>query len=459
MDKEGLLSNVAYISALDLFKAIEMGAVTLKDLEETGELKPNKRAELEKIIKKHEIELEGVKTKRLSDEADEWENLRYSLDILRLNEFIAKYQPDGKFIQAAKDWIKRIEKEIQKKQYERNQILNTLKTNRNYYTVFEIQKYLQQNVVADCDLIECGIPQAVISKVRGFRKLDINLGKTPETIPAGFTEVYFWGIPGSGKTCALSAILNTAQKHGYSHIGRGTGTGYTLDLTNLFRTDDNLGYLPEGTAINRTQYLPVMLKDSSEEHWRSVSLIELSGEVFKCFCRRYIDHDEHLGDMDETFAMLDRFLLNTNNRKMHFFFIDYDPSSIAQDRFTQANYINSAVSYFQEKKIFAKSTDAIYLVITKSDLIDGWGTNEELLNKSIDNYLKDNFKAFENYLSALCKKENINGGKYTVLPFSIGEVFFKRICKINRVPSEMIIDILFSRIKPQKKSIFDVFKK
>lgn len=35
----------------------------------------------------------------------------------------------------------------------------------------------------------------------------------PDSIPDEFTEVYFWGIPASGKTCALGGILSAAKEY------------------------------------------------------------------------------------------------------------------------------------------------------------------------------------------------------------------------------------------------------
>lgn len=66
------------------------------------------------------------------------------------------------------------------------------------------------------------------------------------------TEVYFWGIPSSGKSCALGAILSVAAN---GRIARSMdpdtesqGYGYMNYLINLFH-DGRIGTLMGGTPI------------------------------------------------------------------------------------------------------------------------------------------------------------------------------------------------------------------
>ena len=162
--------------------------------------------------------------------------------------------------------------------------------------------------------------------------------------------------------------------------------------------------------------------------------------------------------MENTFQTLNGYLKN-NNRKIHYFFIDYTPTSIEQDAYTQSDYLQEAANYFNKNKIFSKNTDSIYLVITKADLIEGYGNDQEKLYENINKFIDNNFKAFDVFLKNTCKKLSINAGKYDIIAFSIGDVYCKRICKINRKPAEIIIDTLFEKIPLQSKSIFDFLNK
>ena len=121
--------------------------------------------------------------------------------------------------------------------------------------------------------------------------------------------------------------------------------------------------------------------------------------------------------------------------------------------------MEAAATYFckPENKVFGKSTDAIYVVLTKSDLMNC--SNEELIKKTKEHVSNANFLSFINTLKDNCKKHDINAGRLTVEPFSLGKVYFQQICDFDNSTAKKILDILFDRIKPSKKSILDVFNK
>jgi hypothetical protein len=442
MEKQLILNHVGNLTAEQLVVEIIKGQVTLDELKTTGNLDATKRKKITELL----LELDA-------EDDMAWERARYGNEA-KLRDYISKYQ---KHREEAINLITRIE--IERKQIENDRSENIRKIKSNKLTPEVVKSYLAQGIIDERTLIEvCNIPEAVVNRIKTYNPIsgDDILGLSPTEIPLGFTEVYFWGIPNSGKTCALSAILNTAHKKGYMQAGDGTGLKYLYTLKNLYKSEDDIGHLLENTP-DRTQYLPFTLKKENEKFARSVSLIELSGEVFKCFCK--INLGEKLeGVLEKTFETLNNFLTN-KNRKIHFFFIDYDPTSIRQDSYTQSDYLEEASKYFTKNKVFSKSTDAIYVVITKSDMIEGFGKDEKVLAQNINKYIDDNYKAFDNYLTNLCKKESINGGRYDIIPFSIGDVYCKRICKINRRPSEIIINLLLDRIQSQKNTVLDFLKK
>lgn len=299
---------------------------------------------------------------------------------------------------------------------------------------------------------EIGIEASI---VKNYKSPILKFDDVPEKesdIPSDFTDVFFWGIPSSGKTCALAAILNT-MKNEYTvkspEIKRKLGTKYRDSLTNIFKTKYNeIGYLPEvGTSIDNTQYMPFLLTERGENKMRKISFFELSGELFKYFYEvsnySKLDLDADKRELiNSSFATLE-LLLKSNNQKIHFFFIDYNQEtkhSVDEVGLTQSNYLEAAKSYFEDNdKILQKKTDAIYVVITKSD---------ELTNNKNDNpekFLKDNFGSFIDVLEHQCKDNSI---KFKIKLFSIGKVFFKRICKIDRSYSREIIEDLLEKIRP-----------
>lgn len=165
--------------------------------------------------------------------------------------------------------------------------------------------------------------------IKGYREPILNFNDIPKSInevPDGYTDIYFWGIPSSGKTCALSAILSTIKKDFSMEAPdceKKFGATYRDSLVNIFAKD--IGYLPGRTNQDRTQYMPFLFYKRGEKKKRKISFFELSGEVFKYFYEvannSQIIKDYSRDDIEKSFNTLE-LLLKSNNQKIHFFFID-----------------------------------------------------------------------------------------------------------------------------------------
>lgn len=302
-----------------------------------------------------------------------------------------------------------------------------------------------------------------VKKIRDYIEPKLLLNDIPQSkddVPEDYTDVFFWGIPSSGKTCALSAILNTIKKDYLMEApdcDKKFGATYRDCLISIFRND--CGYLPGRTNKDTTQYMPFLLYRNEKDKKRKISFFELSGEVFKYFYEKanntkIINADSDRQEIEKAFDTLD-LLLKSNNQKIHFFFIDYNQETkYAADKngLTQSNYLEAAATYFRDAKdkdnkpvdIFQKKTDAVYVVVTKSDEIKG--NDRATAAKS---FLRDNFGSFMGVLQRQCKDNNV---KFDVKLFSIGDVMFKKVCIINREYSTDIIEDLLERVKPSSNS-------
>lgn len=443
MNKKDIIEQIEDITAQELSEYINQKIVTLDELKATGNLDATKRRAIIDIAKKREIEDDHV-----------WNNAQYTEQGCR--DYLTKY-PSGKHIDEAKQRINKLEALRLKEEAEKREKIERIRQNPNSFTPKMIRDYLEDGIISRSDLNNADIPDKIIDCLENISSPILELGEAPEAIPDGYTEVYFWGIPGSGKTCALAAVLSTAEKYGYLEIAQGPGYNYMVQLKNIFSND--LAFLPAASPVDTTQYLPFALKKPNEKYARSVSLIELSGEIFECFLFKNANKPLPSSEHEETFSSLINFLKG-NNRKIHFFFIDYDrKNAIDTKGYKQADYLNAAATFFNNKQydLFKKTTDAIYIVITKSDLIDC--PKSERVNQ-IKQYLKEsNFTAFVNSLRTKCRDNSINGKRILATPFALGEVYFKQVCTFDDETSCNIIDILMRRIAPQKQSIIDVFNK
>lgn len=255
-----------------------------------------------------------------------------------------------------------------------------------------------------------------------------------------------------------------AEKKGYLNIAPGPGNRYATQIKNIFSDDGAANdFLPAPSPVETTQYLPFTLKDPNESKSRSVSLIELSGEVFLCFAHKIAGEQLPTKSHENTFNSLNNFL-KSNNRKLHFFFIDFDRENKPDDNgMKQSDYLAAASTYFQKNAVFGKTTDAIYVVLTKSDLmLDESGNpipKDKIIEYAKKHLIGHNYLAFINTLKDNCKKHSINGGKLTVEPFSLGKVYFRDICDFEGTAAANVVEILMKRIAGTKKSILDVFNK
>ncbi len=274
------------------------------------------------------------------------------------------------------------------------------------------------------------------------------------------TEVYFWGIPSSGKSCALGAILSSANS---GRVARSMqrdpncqGYGYMNRLANLFKTNGAVGTLPEGTAISSTYEMGFILEDE-DGYEHPITCVDLAGELIRCMYKH--DAGEPLTQEQESvLSTLTNVLVDnrTDNRKIHFFVIEYGAEDREYEGLPQNIYLEAAVAYIQRTGIFKKDTDGLYLLITKVDKAKTVGA--ELQDKLRD-YILDNYQGFYNGLKKICRDNEINKGVVEIQPFTLGTVCFQNYCKFKDETAATVVRTLLMRsykYKPGKlQKLFD----
>jgi hypothetical protein len=428
MKKEFYLKHIADLSTQEIVNGIRLGIVTFRELANTGEFLVQKQKHVKSLLEKYSEEDDAYKAAQTKKE---------------LQHFLSCFPKSGYFenVTIRIEEIENEEIEAQKK------LFLEIRANINDFTPDELKTKLNDNQLRNiCE--ELDIDYSVFNN---WDEPELNFNNIPQSsadVPEGYTDVFFWGIPSSGKTCALSAILRTI-KDKYVIASPNTsikfGATYRDSLVNIFR--NGTGYLPAATQKDRTQYMPFLLKRRNEKRYRQLSFFELSGEVFKYFyeiinSKEILDDTErnHVVNAFNTLSLL----LSSENQKIHFFFIDYNEEKkggVDKHGLTQENYLDAAATYFRDRNnIFKKKTDAVYVVVTKSDIIDG-----DDKPKIAEQFLFDKFGSFMDIVKQQCKEDSVAFG---VKLFSIGDVFFKRICRLNTAYAEDIIDDLFSKTKP-----------
>ena len=278
------------------------------------------------------------------------------------------------------------------------------------------------------------------------------------------TEIYFWGIPSSGKSCALGAILSVANNGkvalSMKKDNKCQGYGYMTRLSNLFKNNGTVSTLPEGTAVTSTYEMGFDLEDQNQKV-HPITCIDLAGELVRCMYKKDAKEKPN-PQQEEVLDTLTNVMINnrTQNRKIHFFVIEYGAEDRLYEGLPQQVYLEAAVAYIQSTGIFKKDTDGLYLLISKVDKAKAYG--EELVKK-LKSYINDNYQGFYNGLKKICRDNEINGGEVEIIPFSLGEVCFQNYCKFDDRAAAKVVNKIIDRTygyKPGKMhNLFGNLKK
>src|SRR5690554_7303222 len=199
MDKEEILNNVLNLTSEELSGFISNGIVTLSELMSTDRLDSVKRNKIKQLQQEN---------KRA--EQDAWSKAEFGTED-DLLDYVRNF-PNGEHKDEAKNLIRRKRKEKEEKEKEKEEILSRIKKEPNFYSHRKINDLIKDKIISKTDLINNKIPEGVVNLLNES-SIDFELGDSPASIPKGYTEVYFWGVPGSGKTTALSAILSRSEEH------------------------------------------------------------------------------------------------------------------------------------------------------------------------------------------------------------------------------------------------------
>lgn len=343
---------------------------------------------------------------------------------------------------SAEDVSKIIQVLLENKTITIGMLLELIRQDHNLLSSAACNDIISRGILNRNDLSKCGIDNGFINKMlTNARSQNFEPARPLQTIAEPCTEVYFWGIPFSGKTCALGAILSAA-KNGLaarSMIPDNScqGFGYMNRLSTIF-SPGRICRLPGGTPVTSTYEMRFDLEDQ-EHKIHHVACIDLAGELFTCMFMK--DAGEQMrDDQKQALETLHNILLEnrSNNRKIHFFVIEYGAEKRIYNGLPQAEYLNSAAAHLNSIGLFDSNTDAIYVLISKVDNASYEGSIEEHLLK----YMTKNYLGFYNNLLLICKEHGINKGRVKIVPFSIGNVCFKDYCQFDATSATKMVDLL-----------------
>lgn len=324
---------------------------------------------------------------------------------------------------------------------QKQEFMHYFKEHLNFLNQAEVKTLYDEKIITESDLNNLIDEDFKEVFLYGEENEKLPSNTDVEPVEETSTEFYFWGGPGSGKTCLMAALLNSANSgdspYVKSLIPKICSSGdYMSKLKTYFHGQDVIT-LMERTHSGNINAMEFALNDGEKEH--PITFVDMPGEVLEDM---YFDRNTttHQVDRKKQLEDLDKLLMGNNkNHKIHLFIVEYGSENKINKKtgVPQSELLEYAAQYINELGLFKKETDLIMIIVTKADLAPT-GTN-------FGEYLTTNFKGFKSNLKTICKKNHINAGNVDWRKFSIGEVVFQKYARFNREDALKILEIIIDR--------------
>jgi len=323
------------------------------------------------------------------------------------------------------------------------QFLIALKNDPNAYMAFDIQQRVGNGVVSWSE-IESIFGFEKTNAIRNFQiPSQLPNAIAPDELQPNSTEVYFWGTPGSGKTCALGTIISNAKRRGIIEPLQCEGLHYLNLLSNIFLGND-ICTLPDSTQVDNIQEMVMNLFDDKKKPHK-LTLVDLAGELFRTVYR----NDNNLPVAPVKKAALEKavsYLKDRRNQKIHFFVVEYGAHDKKWEGLSMSDYLNHMIQFLKREKVFTKSTVGVYVLVTKCDKMEcDVNDRPRLAYEYVKQYLPDFWNILDRSRNAAAIKD------LKTLAFSIGDVFAQQLCAFDGADTNKVIDKLLTKTPAIKR--------
>lgn len=347
----------------------------------------------------------------------------------------------------------------------RSKLLEIIRRDKNLLHSRVINQLVDIQLIEYEDLFTIGIDERFVKALirdKENRRDDLSYSSKAEIKPitAPGLEVYFWGIPTSGKTTAIAALLSVVRKgigaaKSVTFDNNSQGYGYYNQLSQLFRQESEVASLPPGTSVEATYAGGLTLEDKKGKDHK-YTFVDLSGEILRSMYKS--DAKEQL--MEDELKALNK--LNTvlgssssRNKKIHFIVLEYTEEERVIEGLDNDTYLSAALRYIESKGIFKHKTDAIFLMLAKIDRMPDFKNLSNMqLRVNMKRYLDTRYKGFYQGLQRICRKNWINGRSLEIIPFSLGEVCFKNYCLFDPKLAKEVVERIMDRPHSILKTYF-----
>lgn len=331
----------------------------------------------------------------------------------------------------------------------REAFLAELSDDPNAYPADKIKENVGNGMATWSDIAAIFGPDRAAAIERFNRPSDLPTSTPSPTLQPKSTEVYFWGTPASGKTCALGSIISSSRRHGIYEGVACSGYDYMTRLSNIF---DSQGFctFPDSTSIGNIQEMILKLRDKKGKRHK-VTLIDLAGELFRSvyfkLSGRMVTYEA-----EQTLQTALNYLHDKHNEKIHFFVVEYGAHDREWEGLKMVDYLEKMVSFLREQRIMRTTTVGVYVLVTKCDLMPCPPQDRPRMAYE---YVQSLMGAFWNTLQDACRLGGVKDLK--VLSFSIGDVFAQNLCQFDGRDSDKVIDKLLTKTPGEGGAFGDFF--
>jgi hypothetical protein len=282
----------------------------------------------------------------------------------------------------------------------------------------ELKSGIKKHDLKNNDLLGCGLSQGLVNAIqiemerKGSESHEITVDDLPD-LPSDRVDLYFIGVPRSGKSCVLASLLKTAFQTGCLEMESGDnhkGINYGNQIIDSMLKD----ILPRPTARGMYCFLEHALIDQNEKPHK-INFLEIPGENYLRVTER---------EKDQLISHI-----QNDNSKVLIFVIDSDAfgtSGIISDSYNQGVVFSNLISIFQNNKVM-ENTLAVYILINKIDLLKSrYPDRSELeIAQHIIDTETNNLK---NFKEQLLRIRNRSSNKFDIIlfPYSVGNVVFEK---------------------------------
>lgn len=460
----GIYSHAHIVEANDLLERWENGTIhedwnALLSVTDTKE-RENKLNEfvrkyannLSATAQKYLLEAEKL-NKRWQDEEQarrDWIDTKGRNTILDYVNYV-KLHPYSKYREEAEQKIKDM----------KGNLLSDMKRFPFKYHRDEMYAYISSNVLTMEDLVDNSgvLTDRGYSHIKRYptlkseqRSLPVSKLENPHS-EEGNTDIYFFGVSGSGKTCVLSGLMSLTGQLGFRFDPKGPGGGgnYAIELRNYARTS----MLPPATDQQYIQVIDGQINDG-DGNIHKIAFIEMSGEKTAEFAA--MDNQESFEDLGPGAANL----LSNDNNKVLFFVIDptnkknIEMGVGSQQWVMQSDVLNCVSALLSRNPTLMKKVIAIHIILTKCDTL-----GEYVDQNVIENLLNSQgYQAVLADIKAICEKYDINkqtGFHVGLYPFCVGKFMSGDVYTFDETDSLKILRVIQKNtlVERKKGGFFD----